>query len=160
MNTKTSTIIKQPALSLLALSICSSFASATELNTAFLQGTTDVPSVLKDGVKYPAGQYYVDVSLNGTRTGRSTLVISPEDEQAGQLCLSPEWLQNAGIFFKPQATRTPLTASGAAISRGKRTAQKSVTTPAARRWILVFPRPGWRKKTMPPAGTTALTVCV
>lgn len=103
MNTKTSTIIKQPALSLLALSICSSFASATELNTAFLQGTTDVPSVLKDGVKYPAGQYYVDVSLNGTRTGRSTLVISPEDEQAGQLCLSPEWLQNAGIFFKPQA---------------------------------------------------------
>lgn len=95
--------VKHPALSLLALSICSSFVSATELNTAFLQGTTDVPSVLRDGVKYPAGQYYVDVSLNGVRTGRMTLSVSPEDEQAGQLCLSPEWLQNAGIFFKPEA---------------------------------------------------------
>ncbi|HIF3101883.1 TPA: PefC/AfrB family outer membrane usher protein [Salmonella enterica] len=103
MNTKKSTIIKQPALSFLALSISSFFVSATELNTAFLQGTTEIPSILRDGVNYPAGQYYVDVSLNGTRTGRSALVISPEDEQAGQLCLSPKWLQNAGIFFKPQA---------------------------------------------------------
>lgn len=103
MNTKLYTKIKQPALSLLALSICSSFASATELNTAFLQGTTDVPSVLKDGVKYPAGQYYIDVSLNGARIGRTELTISPDDEQTGLLCLSPEWLQNAGIFFKPEA---------------------------------------------------------
>lgn len=124
MNTKTSTIIKQPALSLLALSICSSFASATELNTAFLQGTTDVPSVLKDGVKYPAGQYYVDVSLNGTRTGRSTLVISPEDEQAGQLCLSPEWLQNAGIFFKPQAYQDTFDSIRGCYQPGKKDSTK------------------------------------
>lgn len=84
------------------LVLSSSFEGyATEINTAFMQGTTDVPSVLKDDVKYPAGQYYVDVMLNGARTGRMSLTISPEDEQSGQLCLSPEWLQNAGIFFLP-----------------------------------------------------------
>ncbi|MEB2307378.1 hypothetical protein QMO34_23730, partial [Citrobacter braakii] len=70
---------KQPALSLLALSIYSSLGYATEINTAFMQGTTEVPSVLKDGVKYPAGQYYVDVMLNGTRTGRMSLTVSPDD---------------------------------------------------------------------------------
>lgn len=90
---------KQPALSFLALSIYSSLGYATEINTAFLQGTTEVPSVLKDGVKYPAGQYYMDVMLNGSRTGRMSLTVSPDDEKSGQLCLSPEWLQNAGIFF-------------------------------------------------------------
>ncbi|EAO8345754.1 TPA: fimbria/pilus outer membrane usher protein [Salmonella enterica subsp. enterica serovar Stanley] len=98
-------ILKQPVLSLLSMSIgaatgfYSVSVTATEINTAFMQGTTDVPSVLKDGVKYPAGQYYVDVMLNGTRTGRMPLTISPDDEHSGQLCLSPEWLQNAGIFF-------------------------------------------------------------
>ncbi|MBC6504653.1 fimbria/pilus outer membrane usher protein, partial [Citrobacter freundii] len=103
MNSDYSKMIKPPVLSFLALNICSSFASATEFNTAFLQGTSDIPSVLKAGVKFPAGQYYVDVSLNGTRIGRTILAISPEDEQAGQLCLSPEWLQNAGVFFRPEA---------------------------------------------------------
>ncbi|MGS0639264.1 PefC/AfrB family outer membrane usher protein [Citrobacter sp. VF227] len=93
------TTLKQPALSLLALSVYSSLGYATEINTAFMQGTTEVPSVLKDGVKYPAGQYFVDVMLNGSRTGRMSLTVSPEDEKSGQLCLSPEWLQNAGIFF-------------------------------------------------------------
>ncbi|WP_245248663.1 FimD/PapC N-terminal domain-containing protein [Yokenella regensburgei] len=53
-------------------------------------------------MKYPAGQYYVDVMLNGSRTGRMSLTVSPEDEKSGQLCLSPEWLQNAGIFFLPE----------------------------------------------------------
>lgn len=91
--------LKHPALSILALSICSVPGYATEINTAFMQGTTEVPSVLKEGVKYPAGQYYVDVMLNGVRTGRMPLTISPDDEKNSQLCLSPEWLQNAGIFF-------------------------------------------------------------
>ncbi|MBJ3210951.1 hypothetical protein JGB64_24355, partial [Salmonella enterica subsp. enterica serovar Typhimurium] len=54
-------ILKQPVLSLLSMSIgaatgfYSVSVTATEINTAFMQGTTDVPSVLKDGVKYPAG---------------------------------------------------------------------------------------------------------
>ena len=103
MNTKLNLNVKQPARSLLALSICASFASASEINTAFMQGTTEVPSVFKEGVTYPAGQYYVDVMLNGARTTRMPLTVSPDDEQSGQLCLSPEWLQNAGIFFKPEA---------------------------------------------------------
>ncbi|EBX9174502.1 outer membrane usher protein PefC [Salmonella enterica subsp. enterica serovar Kandla] len=91
-----------PALSLITLSIYASFghATETELNTAFLQGTTGVPSVLKDGVVYPAGHYYVDVSLNGNKTGRTPLSVSLEEELAGQLCLSPEWLKKSGVFFK------------------------------------------------------------
>ncbi|EMI7380131.1 PefC/AfrB family outer membrane usher protein [Salmonella enterica] len=91
-----------PALSLISLSIYASLghATETELNTAFLQGTTGVPSVLKNGVLYPAGHYYVDVSLNGYKTGRTPLSVSLEEEMAGQLCLSPEWLKKSGIFFK------------------------------------------------------------
>ncbi|WP_336283881.1 PefC/AfrB family outer membrane usher protein [Citrobacter arsenatis] len=104
MITKKNHTIKQPVLSLLALSICCSFATeATELNTAFLQGTTEIPSILKEGVKYPAGQYYVDVLLNGVQTGRMPLTVTPVDEQAAQLCLSQEWLENAGIFFQQGA---------------------------------------------------------
>ncbi|MEJ3966565.1 PefC/AfrB family outer membrane usher protein [Citrobacter braakii] len=93
------------ALSFLALSVAASSGGvyAQEFNTAFLQGTTDIPSALKDGVKYPAGEYYVDVSLNGERTTRMALTVSPDDEKNGQLCLSPEWLQNAGIYFQKDA---------------------------------------------------------
>lgn len=98
-------IIITPALSLITTGIYASVGHASEFNTAFLQGTSEVPSILRDGVRYPAGQYYTDVSLNGSRTGRMTLSISAEDEKSGQLCLSPEWLQNAGIFFKPEIYR-------------------------------------------------------
>lgn len=45
----------------------------------------------------------MDVMLNGARTGRMPLTISPDDETTGQLCLTPEWLQNAGIFFLQDA---------------------------------------------------------
>ncbi|EBF1559232.1 outer membrane usher protein PefC [Salmonella enterica] len=91
-----------PALSLITLSIYASLGHATELNTAFLQGTTGVPSVLKGSVLYPAGHYYVDVSLNGNKTGRAPLSVSLEDELAGYLCLTPEWLKNSGVFFKTE----------------------------------------------------------
>lgn len=74
-----------------------------ELNTDFLQGVTGVPSILEPGVKYPAGQYYVDVKLNGTTNARASLTVSKEDEQAGNICLSPEWLLDAGILFKADA---------------------------------------------------------
>ncbi|MGL5842844.1 MAG: fimbria/pilus outer membrane usher protein [Aeromonas hydrophila] len=95
--------IRLTPLSLLLLCCYAPRGQATEINTAFMQGMTDVPSVLKGDVSYPAGQYYVDVMLNGTRTGRMPLIISVADEQAGQLCLSPAWLQQAGIFFQPDA---------------------------------------------------------
>ncbi|MEG1346623.1 MAG: PefC/AfrB family outer membrane usher protein [Hafnia sp.] len=100
----TLTLTPLPPVLLLMLTGCFTFPGrAVQINTAFMQGMSEVPSVLKEGVKYPAGQYYVDVSLNDVLTGRMPLTISPEDEQAGQLCLSPEWLQNAGIFFLPEA---------------------------------------------------------
>ncbi|EFN6235602.1 PefC/AfrB family outer membrane usher protein [Escherichia coli] len=69
----------------------------TELNTAFLQGTRVVPSVLKPGMTLPAGQYYVDVLVNNENTGKARLTITPEEEQAGMLCLSPEWLKSANV---------------------------------------------------------------
>lgn len=92
-----------PALSLLTLCITASFSYAAEINTAFLQGITDIPSILKDGVRYPAGQYYVDVLLNGVRTGRMALTVTPDEERRGILCLSPDWLKEAGIVFRAEA---------------------------------------------------------
>ncbi|EKC8925561.1 fimbria/pilus outer membrane usher protein, partial [Escherichia coli] len=72
-------------------------AEDTELNTGFLQGVSVVPSVLKSGVNYPAGQYYVDVVVNDDNVGKASLTISAEEEKAGMLCLSPEWLKTAGV---------------------------------------------------------------
>lgn len=69
----------------------------TELNTSFLQGISVVPSVLKSGMNFPAGQYYVDVVVNNDNVGKVPLTISAEEEQDGMLCLSPEWLQTAGV---------------------------------------------------------------
>lgn len=78
------------------------WAREIELNTDFLQGVVGVPSVFQAEVKYPVGQYYVDVLLNGVTTTRAFLSINEKDEEAGYLCLSPEWLQHAGIYFKPE----------------------------------------------------------
>ncbi|WP_063101995.1 PefC/AfrB family outer membrane usher protein [Escherichia coli] len=69
----------------------------TELNTGFLQGISVVPSVLKSGMNFPAGQYYVDVVVNNDNVGKTSLTISADEEQAGMLCLSPEWLKTASV---------------------------------------------------------------
>ncbi|MDA6220358.1 outer membrane usher protein PefC, partial [Escherichia coli] len=45
----------------------------------------------------PEGQYFTDILVNGERTGRSNLVISKEDEDNNSLCLSSEWLKDAGV---------------------------------------------------------------
>ncbi|MDD1847208.1 PefC/AfrB family outer membrane usher protein [Aeromonas veronii] len=98
-------VIKRPTIFWLLL-IGGVFASkghatdALELNTDFLQGVTGVPAVLGAEVKYPAGQYLVDVKLNGTTKARASLAVSKEDELAGNVCLSPSWLLDAGILFK------------------------------------------------------------
>ena len=83
-------------LSLLALSIYSHFSVATELNLDFIQGTSVIPSILKTDTALPTGQYVVDVLVNNERTGRANLVITEADEKNNRLCLSPEWLDNAG----------------------------------------------------------------
>lgn len=101
-------------LSALSLAIFSSYsissvttpvsvADSTELNMAFLQGTRVVPSILKPGLALPTGQYYVDVVVNNENTGKSRLVITPEEEQAGMLCLSQEWLKSAGAPIRLEA---------------------------------------------------------
>lgn len=96
--------IRLPAvrLSLISLSVYAGLVQASELNTDFLRGVSGVPSVLKSGVDYPSGEYYVDVLINGAQTSRMPLTISQADEMAGQLCLAPEWLQSAGVFFKSE----------------------------------------------------------
>ncbi|WP_097469899.1 PefC/AfrB family outer membrane usher protein [Escherichia coli] len=69
----------------------------TELNLNFVQGTHIVPSVLKKGIILPAGLYYVDVVVNNENLGKTQLVISPEEEKYGALCLSSEWLRTARV---------------------------------------------------------------
>ncbi len=98
-------IFKLSALSLVLLSGISyasndnkiSAEDESELNLDFLQGTRVVPSVLKKGVVFPAGQYQVDVIVNDTNPGKTYLTISPEEEKSGQLCFTPEWLKTAGV---------------------------------------------------------------
>lgn len=86
-------------LSALSLALFSFFATAadSELNLDFLRDVNTVPSVLKSGSRYPAGQYYVDVIVNQENTGKVPLIISAEEDKANALCLSPEWLKNADI---------------------------------------------------------------
>lgn len=90
-------LLRLPKLSLLTLSIYSSFGFATELNLDFIKGTSVIPSILKSDSPYPEGQYFTDVIVNGERTGRSNLVISKQDEDNNSLCLSSEWLKDAGV---------------------------------------------------------------
>ncbi len=90
-------------LSLLALSIYSHFSVATELNLDFIQGTSVIPSIMKTDTALPAGHYVVDVLVNNERTGRANIVITEEDEKNNRLCLSSEWLDNAGVMMKKDA---------------------------------------------------------
>lgn len=90
-------------LSLLALSIYSCCSTAAELNLDFIQGTSVIPSILKSDTTLPAGRYVVDVLVNDERTGRANLVITGENEKNNHLCLSPEWLNNAGVMVKKEA---------------------------------------------------------
>lgn len=95
---------KFPKISLLALSIYySHFSWATELNLDFIKGTSVIPSVLKSDSAYPEGQYVVDVLVNKERTGRLNLNISKENEKNNRLCLSPEWLKEAGVMLNPES---------------------------------------------------------
>lgn len=87
-------------LSLVTLSVYSYCSIAAELNLDFVQGTSVIPSILKTDAALPAGQYVVDVLVNNERTGRANIVITEEDEKNNRLCLSPEWLDNAGVMMK------------------------------------------------------------
>lgn len=102
-------------LSLLVLSIYSHFSVATELNLAFVQGISVIPSILKTDISLPTGQYVVDVLVNNERAGRMNLVITEEDEKNNSLCLSPEWLDNAGVMIKKMLMMMTMTRKNSAM---------------------------------------------
>ncbi|EEZ3919636.1 PefC/AfrB family outer membrane usher protein [Escherichia coli] len=87
-------------LSTLSLALVSHFSFAgndSELNLDFLQGMSTIPSVLKSGSDYPAGQYYVDVIVNQENVGKAHLSITPQEESANALCLTADWLKTARV---------------------------------------------------------------
>ncbi|EIJ5579816.1 fimbria/pilus outer membrane usher protein, partial [Salmonella enterica] len=92
-------LLRLPKLSLLTLSIYSSFGFSEELNLDFVHGTSVIPSILKSDSVYPKGQYFLDVVVNGERTGRLNLTISDEEEKNSLLCLSSDWLNDAGVML-------------------------------------------------------------
>lgn len=93
------TLSRLPKFSLLALSIYTHFGYTTELNLDFVQGVNSVPSVLKSDSAFPRGQYSVDIFVNKEKTGNAELNISEADEKNNILCLTPDWLNSAGIML-------------------------------------------------------------
>ncbi|MCX8981205.1 hypothetical protein NLN92_25040, partial [Citrobacter portucalensis] len=59
----------------LSLILCGTSSRAEELNMEFLHGVTDVPAVFNDNIRYPAGEYYVDILVNSEPTGKMRLTV-------------------------------------------------------------------------------------
>ncbi|MDJ6368535.1 hypothetical protein LEA60_25750 [Salmonella enterica] len=62
----------------------SSASAAGELNLNFIHGVdkSHAPAILKDGTRFPPGQYVVDVVLNQQKTARQMLTITPDDTKS------------------------------------------------------------------------------
>ncbi|EKY9270469.1 fimbria/pilus outer membrane usher protein [Salmonella enterica] len=104
-------VFKLSALSLALFSHLSFASTDSELNLDFLQGMGAIPSVLKSGSDFPAGQYYVDVIVNQENVGKARLSITPQEESANALCLSPEWLKAAGVPVRLEGYASTLDAA-------------------------------------------------
>ncbi|WP_316045590.1 FimD/PapC N-terminal domain-containing protein, partial [Escherichia coli] len=65
--------------------------------------TQEVPSLFNENIDFPSGEYLVDVKVNGSRVGKNQLLISREDEKSGFLCLSPAWLKESGVRYRPDS---------------------------------------------------------
>lgn len=74
-------------------------SGAGELNLNFIHGVdkNHAPAILKDGTRFPPGQYVVDVVLNRQKVARQMLTITPDD--AKSLCLSPDWIQQSHLLL-------------------------------------------------------------
>ncbi|XEH50760.1 PefC/AfrB family outer membrane usher protein [Edwardsiella tarda] len=88
--------------SIITLSSYPYYVRGVELNTDFLHGVKNTPAILINSTDFPQGKYVVDVLINNEHGKRTPLFISNEEEQENMLCLSPEWLEQAGILFKKE----------------------------------------------------------
>ena len=84
------------------LACFSSILEADELNLSFLQGGAKVDGTYWNSLnnKYTPGRYLVDLVLNDKDLGKRIITVTSEDKDS--LCLSNEWLHNAGIAIEPQ----------------------------------------------------------
>lgn len=90
-----------PRLSLLAICVYSGLGHATEFNLDFVQNTNVMPSILTVNSDFPKGQYISDIIVNGERTGHTNLTITDAEEKENMLCLSSDWLKDAGVALAP-----------------------------------------------------------
>ena len=99
-------IITSPGFILISLVLslnCKTVYAEMEINTSFLKGMDEIPSILKRGVDFPAGQYYLDVTLNNKKPHRMELILTAEEEETGHPCFTSEWLKEAGVFINEEA---------------------------------------------------------
>ena len=71
-------------------------------NMSFVHGNhaaADVATFSQQNLPYPSGFYILDIFVNNTKVGHSTLTISHTAQH--QLQLSPTWLKHAGIDINP-----------------------------------------------------------
>ncbi|WP_318514639.1 PefC/AfrB family outer membrane usher protein [Photobacterium leiognathi] len=84
------------------LACYNSALEAKELNLSFLQGGAKIDAAYWNSLnnKYIPGRYLVDLVLNDRSLGKSILTVTSEDKDS--LCLSNEWLHDAGIAIEHQ----------------------------------------------------------
>ncbi|ENE8568884.1 fimbria/pilus outer membrane usher protein [Salmonella enterica] len=72
-------------------------AQSETLNLNFIHGNNpaQAPAILRDDVRYPPGQYIVDIYFNRQKTHRQILYIRPDDTR--ELCLTEGWLHQARL---------------------------------------------------------------
>lgn len=76
---------------------CVAEPSEDKIDLSFLQGGALAPEWADLDGAYVPGRYFIDVILNREKLGKTILDISAEDKDV--LCLSMEWLHQAGIYI-------------------------------------------------------------
>ena len=77
-------------------------ALAEEFNYNFIRGgSKDIPEILNSNGKNASGKYFVDVIFNGSKISTS-VELNINEEDSPHLCLSVDWLKNAGISINKE----------------------------------------------------------
>ncbi len=89
-------IFKRTTLSF-AVFICATCTADDKLDMSFIQGGggADIWAMINNN--YIPGKYLVSLSLNGKKTGKQILDVTPQDSKS--LCMSEEWLTKSGIYI-------------------------------------------------------------